>query len=126
MYPLITKDPITGEPLLVTRLEGPSTGVVIEGTFSLGWVGRLTPEQMAFVGVLVRQRGNLQRAAAELGLSYNTARSRMDEVAEALEAPDEVVLPPPPETRARILEQLASGQISFDAAMRMLRGDAAE
>ena len=126
MYPLITKDPITGEPLLVTRLEGPSTGVVIEGTFSLGWVGRLTPEQMAFVGVLVRQRGNLQRAAAELGLSYNTARSRMDEVAEALEAPDEVVLPPPPETRARILEQLASGQISFDAAMRMLRGDEAE
>jgi hypothetical protein len=126
MYPLITKDPITGEPLLVTRLEGPSTGVVIEGTFSLGWVGRLTPEQMAFVGVLVRQRGNLQRAAAELGLSYNTARSRMDEVAEALEAPDEVVLPPPPETRARILEQLASGQIGFDAAMRMLRGDAAE
>jgi hypothetical protein len=122
MYPLITRDPVTGEPLVVTRLEGPSTGIVIEGLFSLGWIGQLTPEQLAFVGVLVRQRGNLQRVAAELGMSYNTARNRMDEIAEAAEdAPSQGFIPSAGR-RAELLDQLAAGAISFEDAMRQLRG----
>src|SRR5687767_14743852 len=96
MYPLLTQDPLTGEALIVTRLEGPTTGIAIEGRFSLGWIGRLTPEQIEFVGLLVRQRGNLQRVAADLGISYNTARNRMDEISGALGGSPEPEVPPPP------------------------------
>ena len=80
MYPLLTRDPASGGELIVTRLECPQSGVVIEGSFSLGWVGRLTPEQFEFVGQLVRYRGNVQKLAAELGIAYNTARSRLDDI----------------------------------------------
>ncbi|TMD73424.1 MAG: DUF2089 domain-containing protein [Chloroflexi bacterium] len=59
MHPLITQDPITGSDLIVTRLECPDSGIVIEGKFSLGWMARLTPEQLAFVGLLVKHRGNV-------------------------------------------------------------------
>src|SRR5215813_7475888 len=52
--PLITRDPVSGGELIVTRLESPRSGVVIEGAFSLGWIGRLTPEQLEFAGLLVR------------------------------------------------------------------------
>ena len=83
---LPTRDPFTGGEVVVTRLEGPSSGVVIEGHFSLGWVGRLTPEQLEFVGLLLRYRNNLQRLASDLGVAYNTARSRLDDVVAAVEA----------------------------------------
>src|SRR5260221_12172517 len=63
LLPLITRDPVSGGELVVTRLESPQSGLVIEGAFSLGWIGRLTPEQMAFVGHLVRNRGNVEKVA---------------------------------------------------------------
>ncbi len=50
MHQLITRDPVSGGELIVTRLECPDSGIVIEGQFSLGWIGRLSREQ------LVRQR----------------------------------------------------------------------
>ena len=36
LNPLMTRDPLTGGELIVTRLEAPQSGLVIEGAFSLG------------------------------------------------------------------------------------------
>lgn len=118
-HPLITQDPTTGDELIVTRLMGMKSGVVIEGLFTLGWIGRLTPDQLEFVGLLVRHRGNLQKLAAEMQIAYNTARNRMDEIVAALEGS------PAPMQRAgrlEILDRLASGEISFEEASRLLDG----
>ena len=125
-YPLITRDPVSGGELIVTRTECPASGVVIEGSFSLGWIGRLTPEQLEFVGLLVRNRGNVQRVAAELGVAYNTARNRLDEIVGALGGPRESEPPPEPRAdpradRLEVLNRLAAGEISFEEAMRLLR-----
>src|SRR5258707_13821455 len=80
MYPLITRDPVSGSELIVTRLECPERGIVIEGQFSLGWIGRLTREQLDFVEMLVKYRGNIQKLAAEMDVGYNTARNPLDEM----------------------------------------------
>ncbi|MBV9256759.1 MAG: DUF2089 domain-containing protein [Ktedonobacteraceae bacterium] len=119
MYPLITRDPVSGGEMIATRLECPESGIVIEGRFSLGWIGRLTREQLDFVELLVKHRGNVQRLAAEMNVAYNTARSRLDEIVTALGGT--------PESngyldRRAILDQLAAKQISVEDAMRMLRG----
>jgi hypothetical protein len=119
MHRLITRDPVSGGELIVTRLECPESGVVIEGRFSLGWIGRLTPEQLDFVERLVKNRGNIQKLAAELDIAYNTARNRLDEIVAALGGP--------PENEQRvdrraILDRLASKEITVEEAMRLLRG----
>lgn len=119
MYPLITRDPVSGGELIVTRLECPESGVVIEGRFSLGWIGRLSKEQLEFVEMLVKYRGNIQRLAAEMNVAYNTARSRLDEIVMALGGA--------PENDGRvdrraILERLAAKEISVEDATRMLKG----
>src|SRR5258707_6396101 len=85
MHPLITRDPVTGNELNVTRLESPQSGIVIEGQFSLGWIGRLTREQLDFVELLVKNRGNIQKLAQDLDIAYITARSRLDEMLTALD-----------------------------------------
>jgi hypothetical protein len=119
MYPLITRDPVSGGELIVTRLECPDSGVVIEGQFTLGWIGRLSRDQLDFVELLVKYRGNIQKLAAELDIAYNTARSRMDDIVTALGYT--------PEEHARVdrravLERLASKEISVEEATRLLRG----
>lgn len=111
---------MSGGELIVTRLECPQSGIVIEGAFSLGWIGRLTPEQLEFVGVLVRQRGNVQKVTAELDVAYNTARNRLDDVVAtlgmAVERDDT-----DQERRTDALQRLAAGEIAFDEAMRQVK-----
>jgi hypothetical protein len=119
MHPLITRDPVSGGELIVTRLECPDSGIVIEGQFSLGWIGRLTREQLEFVEMLVKYRGNIQKLAAELDVAYNTARSRLDEIVTALGGS--------PENDGRadrraILDRLAAKEISVEDAMRLMKG----
>jgi hypothetical protein len=119
MYPLLTRDPVSGEELIVTRLECPTSGVVIEGRFSLGWIGCLTREQLDFVELLVKYRGNVQRLAQEINVAYNTARSRLDEIVDALGGT--------PENDGRtdrrvILDRLAAKKISVEEAMQLLKG----
>src|SRR5689334_7368499 len=119
MYPLITRDPVSGEELIVTRLECPPSGVVIEGRFSLGWIGRLSREQLDFVELMVKYRGNIQKLALEMNVAYNTARSRLDEIVAALGGT------PEPEARVdrkAILDRLAAKEITVEDAMRLLKG----
>lgn len=56
--------------------------------------------------------------AAELGVSYNTARSRLDDIVLALGGPSEG---PDRSARGEILDRLAAGDITFDEAMQLLR-----
>src|SRR2546426_6503800 len=118
MHPIITRDPVSGNELIVTRLESPESGVVIEGQFSLGWIGRLSREQLDFVEMLVKYRGNVQKLAAEMDVAYNTARSRLDEIVTALGGT--------PENDGRadrraILDRLAAKEISVEDAMRLMK-----
>ena len=120
-HPLITRDPVSGGELIVTRLEAPQSGLVIEGAFSLGWIGRLTPEQLEFVGHLVRNRGNVQKVATDLNVAYNTARNRLDDIVAAIEAPGESVDgSQAQEQRIAVLRRLSEGEIEFDEAIRLL------
>jgi hypothetical protein len=118
LYPLITKDPVSGEELIATRLECPASGVVIEGAFSLGWMAKLTVEQLAFVGAFLAHRGNLQRLAPDLGISYNTARNRLDDIVTALGGSSEKAAKV---DRLTVLKRLREGAIDFDEAMSLLK-----
>ena len=118
MHPLITRDPVSGGEMIVTRLECPDSGIIIEGQFGLGWIGRLTREQLDFVELLVKYRGNVQKLAVEMNVAYNTARSRLDEIVTALGGA--------PENDGRldrrvVLDRLAAKEISVEEAMRLLK-----
>lgn len=118
IYPLLTRDPASGGEFIVTRLECPESGTILEGRFSLGWVGQLTPEQLDFVGYLLRNRNNVQKVATELGVAYNTARARLDEVVEALSG---VAAPEPNDVVQSVIDRLASGEASFEDALEALQ-----
>lgn len=127
---LPTQDPFTGESLVVTRLENPVTGVAFEGRFELGWLERVTPEQLDFIGLLLARRNNVQRLAADLGIAYNSARSRLEEIGRAVGGPDAAGAdnrsPDPDRGTASsaslrdVLARVASGELSQDEADALL------
>jgi hypothetical protein len=122
-YPLITHDPFTGEELTVTRLENKARGLVLEGEFSLGWIAKLSPEQLEFAGVLLRYRGNVQKLASEMGVAYNTARSRLDDIVEVLggSSDAEPALEKPKVNANEILSKLEAQEITYEQAMSALK-----
>src|SRR3712207_7796780 len=116
MHPLLTTCPVCGGPLHGVRMECDDCHSALEGEFSLGWLGRLSREQLEFVELLVKNRGNINGVAGDLKVAYNTARSRLDDVVAALgygipledQRPD----------RRAVLDRLAAKEISVEEAMK--------
>jgi hypothetical protein len=119
MNPLLTTCPVCDHSLHVTRLTCDHCQTGVDGAFSLGWLGRLTREQLEFVELLVKNRGNINGVAADLKVAYNTARSRLDDVVAALGygVPLEDQRP----DRRAVLDRLAAKEISVEEAMKLLR-----
>ena len=121
MYPLLTTCPVCGGPLHAVRLSCGECHSSLEGEFTLGWLGRLSREQLEFVELMVKNRGNINGVAGELKIAYNTARSRLDDIVEALG-----YSAAPAETNGRadrraVLDRLAAKEISVEDAMKLLR-----
>jgi hypothetical protein len=78
-----------------------------------------------FIVTFVRCEGKINRMEQELGLSYPTIRNRLHDVIRALgfEPGKEEVLEISAERRSSVLEDLETGKISADEAMRLLRGE---
>ncbi len=122
-YPLLTACPVCRGPFHVTALACDRCASRLEGTFALGWLGQLTAEQLEFVRLMIRNRGNINSVANELKIAYNTARSRLDDIVIAMGEPVAPSPSPQPADRRAVLDRISSGELSVDEAMRILRGE---
>ncbi len=126
MNAVIGKCPVCGEQLAVTRLECGHCSTEIGGHFALQPLCKLSPEDLGFVEIFVKYRGNAYRAGEELGMAYSAVRARLTEIIRALgydpsaEAKEEAAVTP--ERRRAILDQLEQGKINSEQAVRLLQG----
>lgn len=116
--PMPTQCPVTGEPLEVTRLACPASGVVIEGRFQPNEFALLPPEQLELLRIFVKVRGNLKEIERILGVSYPTVRARFEALLKTLgyEASPEI-----DDEREEVLARLERGEIDAEEATRRLR-----
>jgi len=123
MYPVVGKCPICGDDMTVTRLHCRNCDSALEGHFSLGKFYQLSPEQLHFVDTFIKCEGKITRVEDELGLSYPTVRSRLNDVIRALgyEVPAEATISA--ERRKSILEQVQAGEITAEEAVELLKGE---
>jgi hypothetical protein len=80
MNPMPGKCPVCSSTLTVTRLQCGHCGTGIDGAFSLGRLQSLTAEQVRFVEVFIKNRGKIKDVEDELGISYPTVVSRLNDV----------------------------------------------
>lgn len=129
MYTTPAECPVCNDDLLVTQLVCRNCGTEIRGHFEMDRLARLIPEQRHFIEVFILCEGKLNCVQEELGISYPTVRSRLDEIIRALGRQAEVVAPPePPEPsepldetlRQDILDRLARQEITSEEALQLL------
>ena len=122
---VVARCPVCAEQLKVVRLECDACGTSLQGSFSLGRFHALAAEQLEFLEVFIRARGNFKDVERELGISYPTVRSRLDAMIRALGFPSQVDPDREVERRKEILRELAEGRIKPEDAASLLETETA-
>ena len=120
MYPVPTECPVCHDDLLVTQLSCRNCGTGMEGRFAMGRLFQLTSEQLHFVEVFLRCEGKINRVQDDLGISYPTVRSRLEEVVRALGYDVKEDREVESSFRQDVLGRLARKEISSEEAFRIL------
>ena len=122
---VVARCPVCAEQLKVVRLECDACGTSLQGSFSLGRFHALAAEQLEFLEVFIRARGNFKDVERELGISYPTVRSRLDAMIRALGFPSQAEPDREAERRKEILRELAEGRIKPEDAANLLETETA-
>ena len=123
MHRIPHKDPVSGGELYISELTSEETGITIRGNFEIPRYAKLDTEMLDFLEIFLRCRGMLNGVERELGISYPTARARLDTLLgalnlspiEARERTDKNA-----DKRKKIVEQLEKGEITADEAKKKL------
>ncbi|MFZ7133923.1 MAG: DUF2089 domain-containing protein [Eubacteriales bacterium] len=122
-YKMPGQCPICGDILSVNKLKCNKCHTILEGDFMNCKFCRLPSDQLTFLEVFVKCRGNIKDVEKELSISYPTVRSKLDSLIESLgytvehSQEDRFI----EEQKESILNALAKGEISAKEAANQLR-----
>ena len=121
-YNAPTKCPVCGHDLVITKLTCGVCASEMTGEFTQNKFSLLSSKDVEFIEVFIRNRGNIKDVERELGVSYPTVRSMLDQVISNLgliggkEQSEDTQI-----TKAEILDLLEQGQITSTEAVKMLK-----
>jgi hypothetical protein len=107
--------PDCNAPLGVTRMACPTCKLSLEGEFEVSSLGKLSPDDQAFVIAFVRHHGSLKKMEATFGISYPTVKNRLNAIAARLDKNFEN-----PSPNLYVLEQLSRGELTVEEALERL------
>ena len=123
-YKAPSRCPVCGHELTISSVACGHCQTKIEGKFTTCVFCKLPPEQLEFVEVFVKCRGNIKDVEKELGISYPTVRGRLESVIQALGYnPDRNAVPEKDqeERRQEILQAVESGEMTAQEAIKQLK-----
>ena len=109
--------PVCKNELTLSRMKCGGCGVVLEGSFSLPRLARLSGEHRKLAEDMILCGGNLKDLAVACGVSYPTLRKKVDELISALgrlKSLDE-------ERVSAILAEIENGQLAAEEGVRKIR-----
>lgn len=126
MRKLLEICPACAGELIVTQQTCVECGTSVVGEFKPTIFARLSPENLAFLEVFIKNKGNVKEMERELGESYWAIRNRINEIIEQLGLEKKNVEPGESQTdmttrRQDILAQLNRGEIDAATAANLLR-----
>src|SRR2546425_13012619 len=114
----LTKCPVCAGALAISELTCQECDTRVSGRFEAGAFSRLELEQVQFVEIFLRTRGNISAVGNILGVSFPTATKRLDAILDTLELSNGAGSNKPDpeaqwrvEERARIIDMLDRGDI---------------
>jgi hypothetical protein len=117
-YRVISKCPICSAKLKVAKLRCNKCGTVMENDFEFSKFEYLEEEQLNFMEVFLKCRGNIKDVEKELGISYPTVRAKLDEVVSSL---GYNVVKKSTVSNKEIIDMLEKGELSAEQAINMIK-----
>jgi hypothetical protein len=135
MRKLLEQCPSCGGPLVITECKCADCQLQLRAEFWPGQFSALSEDQLTFIRVFLRARGNLSEVEKVMGVSYPTIRNKLDEVNQALDRAEaasasaqgahagatQTSADPAAEARQAILQQVAAGDLSATEALDKLQ-----
>ncbi len=135
MIKIFDKCPACGGTIIVTECECTNCQLEMRGEFQLGRFATLSEDQLTFVQVFLRARGNLTEVEKVLGVSYPTIRNKLDEINTTLDRTETSPTATPgkrenpadsptssiDEARRTILQQVSTGELSATDAIQKIQ-----
>ncbi len=116
--------PVCQHELTITKLTCEQCHTSIEGQFEPCEFCRLEKEHVEFMKIFIRCRGNIKDVEREMGISYPTVKSKLNQLIGALGFEDDAktaeVEEMKKEERKRIMDALEQGEISAKEASEQL------
>jgi hypothetical protein len=119
-YATPTRCPTCHSRLHVNGLRCDACDTEVRGHFSTCEFCSLDDDQRGLLRVFLASRGNAKELERHLGVSYPTARARLDDLLAALEITPTSVPATKPENRRQVIAALAQGDLDVDAALARL------
>jgi hypothetical protein len=116
-YQVITNCPVCSEVLKITKLQCTHCHTTIENEFELSKFATLGQEQLFFIEIFLKNRGNIKEVEKELGVSYPTVRGKLNEIVSALgftEKKSDV-------DDKKVIDMLEKGEITPDEALKIIK-----
>lgn len=124
LFDIPAQCPVTGGPLIVTELSSLDGSVTVRGRFRVPPAALLDPDNQRILEVFLRSRGVITTMEKELGLSYPTVRSRIDNLLTELGMRPYRTKPASKKATAvtrGVLDQLERGEITAEEAKQKLK-----
>lgn len=109
------KCPSCRRPMVPVKLHCGNCDLWIEGHFEMDALSRLSSEDLALAIAFIRSFGSIKKLQDAMGVSYPTARARLEKLVEKLNSGMTAKASPD-----RTLDQLKRGEISVKDALEVL------
>ncbi|MED3564061.1 DUF2089 domain-containing protein [Bacillus xiapuensis] len=117
-YPLISNCPVCSKQLTITKLQCTHCHTMVENEFQLSKFAALPQEQLHFIEIFLKCRGNIKEVEKELGISYPTVRGKLDEIIGSLgySAAKNTQI-----DKKKIVSMLEKGEITAEEAIQLIK-----
>jgi hypothetical protein len=117
-YKLLTKCPVCNSNLEIIKLKCKKCNTIIDNEFELSKLAYLNNDELDFIEVFVKCRGNIKDVEKELGISYPTVRAKLDDVIASL---GYSVVKQKTTGSNEVIDMLEKGEITAEQALNMLK-----
>ena len=108
---------VNDEEITVERVQMRKSNIVIEGSFDLPPLAKLSTDDQIFAAAFLKCHGSIKQMEKMFGVSYPTIKNRLNRITADFDFLDIEAAP----AKSDVLEQLDKGEISVDEALKKLR-----
>ena len=116
--PVNSDCPYCGATMAVSKMTCGHCNVSVEALFPMSRLGSLPVEHQKFIEMFVLAGGNLKEIAEQVGVSYPTIRSRLDQVIEALRSE----IAKTRRVQGTVLDAVEPGKTNAETAAKLIKG----